>query len=327
MTQEESKARAPQGHAYTGSKKADQHANPERGDITPEFARRCLLAAAASFLVFLAAGFAFHDRNYLSDGFFVRKYQHREKSDIVFVGDSRVIRGVDPSKVEESIPGARSYNFGFSGLGIDLDVLNHAKRLIDPISRYKVIAVAVSRPSLSAENAENNGYLEVEEMTSVERANLAALGKYEGLFKMRPPRIIPIRPDDSGFVFTGTVKASEAVARRDENNADDRRTWVSDAQVAKLAEWIASSTAQGYRIVVFRVPTSQRMYEIETGKLGLNLPSLRTKLESAGAAWIETPPYRRDLASYDGSHLTGKAAQAFTLELARKLRETIGAQP
>jgi hypothetical protein len=304
---------------YSGQNQADVHANPDREDITPAMATRCILTAVVTLILLFGVGYFIHDRYYLSDGFFVRKYENDRRYDVVFVGDSRVIRGIDPKQVESASPSIRAYNFGFSGLGIDLEVLEHAKNLINKNSPVRTIAIAVSRPSLSAANATENGYLAVEEMTRIERANLSAFGRIEGFFRMRPTHVVPIKTDPSGFVFTKANKPSEAVTKRDAKGAEDKANWVSDAQIAKLADWIRKTRQEGYNVAVFRVPTSRQMYEVESGKLALDVPSIRRAVEAVGARWLDTPPYREDLLSYDGSHLAGKSAEEFTRELAAEM--------
>ncbi len=325
MAVQESDPNQPVSSLYQGAKAADVHQDPEKQGLSPALAKRSILVALVVFAVMSAPLMLMYDRREPSDAFFAKKLVAGDDHDIVFVGDSRALYGINPAKLE----GLRGYNFSFLGMGMQDKVLDHAKSLIDPNSKQKTIVVTLSRPNLSEWNQTAQHYFTYANISPFEMKNLLLFGDYAKFFKVNPdPRALGgrkgyINEYNNGFAAKIGVDAKDQTTKRDEKLAKSKATHVSPRVIDEVAKWIRGAKAEGYNVLVLRIPTSERMYKVETEKLGLDIPSLRKQMEDAGATWIDTPLYDDRMPSYDGSHLSGKSAQVFSEELSKSISQVL----
>jgi hypothetical protein len=293
--------------------------------MPPELAKKSILVALASFVVLSLPLLAMYDRRLPSDGFYIQKLTAGANYDVVFVGDSRCLHGIDPAH----IVGFRSYNFSFKGMGLQDEALDRAANLIDPKSRQNAIVITLSRPNLSDQHQEDNEYETYSNTTLIEKKNLQLFGGFSKYLHLNPdPRDIGGRNGKvierpGGFAAAVGIVDGDSTTTIGARPGKNPSSHVSDKVIAQVCDWIRARKAEGFRIYTLRIPTSQTKFETESTLQGFGESKIRSRMESAGAIWIDTPPFRDDLHSYDGSHLDQESAERFSDELSASLSKDL----
>ena len=99
----------------------------------------------------------------LSTQFWIHKVHTSERFDMIFVGDSRIYRGIAPSEIQKKMPALSVFNFGFSSGGLNATLLDAAERKLLGSGR-KIIILGVSPNALTATSALNEEYKEFKKL-------------------------------------------------------------------------------------------------------------------------------------------------------------------
>jgi hypothetical protein len=250
----------------------------------------------------------------LDDSFFVGKFRQDPVYDIIAVGDSRVYRGVDPAEFEKAFPGAKAYNFGFSGLRLCTAILDDAEKLLKP-DGLKTLVIVISAPSMAKGN--QDGYQTIRKLNAIERWNLLHFGKVEKYIKLfagsNANYIQDPRPN--GFVYSDFHKRDLGAYRAESMGDPLLKTFDTD-RVQQIADWISGATKRGLKIYLSTTPVSKQTADFEHDA-GYSKAYCIEKLTQAGGVWIEPSG---TYGTYDGSHLIGVDADRFTDDLAAGMK-------
>jgi len=281
-----------------------------------------LLALTAMLLVLVGATWLY-DKNHLPDQFFIQKLEAPARYDLVVVGNSRVYRGVNTAEVLSELYGrgaeAKGLNFGFSQLGLTPEILANAESKLLPNAPRKIMILGIDRASLARRFVKKNGYLDLADQTAWERTNALLFGGVEHRFRLKKSVNYISRGQADGFVWSKRTpeNTKEFEDEAEEAGADsgfDQRTF------DQVLNWVRSAKERGIEVYGVRIPTTERMYEIEVRKLGWDEAKVQAQFEGAGGVWISAPAFSKEFHSYDGSHLRHDGAEAFSRWLGRAIR-------
>lgn len=261
--------------------------------------------------------------------FYMVKTHGRQQADVVVIGDSRALRGVSPAEVASAQPGSRVFNFAFNAGGLNAEMYAAATARLDPQSRRPLVVIAATPLALMTAKARNGQYHELLHKPRDERwLLLHAPGLLRWFQPTRPSELlrplIGIQPHsryfqefhDDGWIASCREPQDPAYALR--LYAAELAGQSTDPElVRELLDQIRAWRRAGVRVVGFRPPTTDATEVIENRELGFDEAALAAQFTAAGGVWLDFP---NTYASYDGSHLRGDAAVAFSRDLAAALR-------
>ena len=309
-----------------------------RPDLDPRIA---VVAALTLPLFFVVPALRSADKTGMaSDLFWQAKVQWAEEADVVIGGDSRIYRGVSPAAVSAGAgwSGLRIRNFGFSNAALDTEYLEATERVLDPKSTVRLVVLGVTPHSLTPRAARNNDFLDQRRVADSAAFSIAPL--FGNLLEPLQPigvlelMLLMLSPDDvvhykEDFRADGWVKSSRQPEAPRSALADYREKYatsqVDPALVAQVVEFTRECQTRGIRVAAFRPPVSAEMDALEGSSSGVNWAELRKGFTDAGGLWLE--PVRTGFHSYDGSHLGGDQAEAFSHALGRELGTRLGVKP
>lgn len=259
--------------------------------------------------------------------FWMRKMQWRQQFDVVVAGDSRVYRDVAPNAMSRALPGLRIANYGFSGGGYAPEFLDATRRLLDPKCKKPIIVLGLTPHSLTGKAEAKNGFLDNGNMDPFAKLALLRLpgpflflSRYSQeeskmLFVRHAPPVVYY----SEFREDGWVRSAKKPESRQEAIPQYRIMFaegnsVSEHIVSRVMRRIRKWTAQGIAVYALRMPASPEMMKLENEMSGYRERDIAARVAKAGGMWL-TFDYA-EYHSYDGSHLTGEAAEAFSYDLA-----------
>lgn len=253
---------------------------------------------------------------------------------IVLAGDSRVYRGLDPSRFEATL-GLRTLNFGFSAAALDDVYLDAIERVIDPGVSRPVIVLGVTPWSLTPRASAANGYLDA--LAEDRRAALPAAWEQHTHRLARALRPFALglqgpapaaRATESeyvqdfrldGWVASDQLKHQPEAGLRAANSDHNHGNRIDRATLDRLTQRITRWRARGWIVLACEppaLPAATRLAHELSGWLEQAVPS---RLRAAGAHWIEVDPAH--YVSYDGTHLTADSARQLSTDLAAALAQ------
>jgi len=263
---------------------------------------------------------------FLRESFWAHKVDAKAEYDMVFVGDSRVYRGIDPEVFERGLyPVVKCFNFGFSSAGLDSFLLGHASRLLNPNGR-KILVIGVSVNSFLPSSLEN------EHLRSVLKWNKKDIWIKKNLYphltyfdSYTPSDIYKIERGEKYFeqyhLNTGyaasqkvpmdsTSALSAYIAHFSRQNNEMRVG-------AEFLGYIKRLKEVGIKIIFVRIPTSHAMRVLEDRYGLVTIHQFQHEMNKLGLKWVEFAG--RSYESYDGSHLDESSAWRFSIELAEMI--------
>jgi hypothetical protein len=266
--------------------------------------------------------------------FYLQKTHLRTNPDLVVIGDSRTLRGVSPSVMEEVIPDLRIFNFAYNAGGLNPEMYAAAEDRLDPDSRERAILIGITPLAFQNFKSRNEQYREY-------------LGKpMDDVFiKLRFPAIVDfLQPRRLSDLVSAILDIEPHTDYEQDFHSDgwissDRRplvpreafdlyeTELSDHEIdQQLVEDLQSKTrdwtSRGIRVFAFRPPTSLEMEAMEDSLTGFDEQALVASFSAAGGVWIQVE--RGKYETYDGSHLRREDARLFSRELAAALIPHLG---
>jgi hypothetical protein len=265
--------------------------------------------------------------------FWMEKLDWGPSSDVVVVGDSRTYRGVDPSSFAGTHPRG-CVNFGFSSATLSPEFLSKAAAALAP-DGDRILIIGLTAASLRAPLPNRDGFVAagieygrlhmplrlaraIEEWElmvapfAIDRGFGDSVQAARATADEYSQRFHPNGWVESDRAVDDPVGAGLAVVRR-----DFERSPHSPRAVDELVSAVRRLSVGGTRVFVFRpwVPDAVSSEEDRIG--GLDWSAVRTRLQSAGARWVDirVPGLR----SYDGTHLDGPSARRVSAELSRSI--------
>ena len=300
------------------------------GILRPDPSFVALLLAAVTLMLF-ALGRC--DPRYAiePETHFARKAMWKGVSDVVVGGDSRTYRGVAVDRLARRF-GCRVLNFGFSGESLCGEYLDALAEVLDPDAASPVILLGVSPLSFrDLKNYRTGHQRALDTIADEGEILLRTLANEEWRDALSPiePELVLDRfglrdrrhdralADDYVQVFH-----ADGWVASDRNVEAPESSWQAKLQelawdrphdpscfedlLARFDTW----SAEGIRLVVFRVPTSSDTARIEDALWPVDWPRLIDAVSEVGGVWIDSP--ETDLRFYDGSHLDAAGGEALS---------------
>jgi hypothetical protein len=255
----------------------------------------------------------------MRDAFWANKVNKVDQYDIVYIGDSRVYRGIDPAVVE-SISQLKGFNLGFSSADVDGLLISLAKSKLKP-NGPKIILIGVSvnglldRPSKHSNEhlksiiqwSEKDKWIKQHlypHITMFDQRAVSDLYKY-----LKGEQYYESYNINNGFAKSNKVPV-------DSNEAlplykEEFKIPLSIRKLNDLNHQIQALSQEGYRVILIRMPISLEMYQLEeqkTNQLSLFLDSCRSNS-------IEVITPRGQFRTYDGSHLQAESAEELSKQI------------
>lgn len=300
---------------------------------------RILLTAAAFVGATLIYGFVARkiDKAPRDEAWFwVNKLSWHQDKDIVFVGDSRVNRGVSPLEIKESFPEARIANFAFSGQGYTEDYLKFIPSLIDPKSKYKLIVIGLTPRSLTGAAQTGGDFGNYHSKKPNELWTLDKLSKPNYFLTPENPVMLVGRAvSKSAPVYhqwhtpegwqPGTREPLDPNSSVGEYKELFKKSKVDPKNTERLLKYVSEWVKSGYQVAVFRPPISSTVRQVEDDMSGFDESDLRSKMEQVGAVWLDSPP--SGYITFDGNHLDRPAAEKFSKLLGQIIKISVPSLP
>ena len=258
------------------------------------------------------------------------KVHSKKHYDVLFAGDSRIYRGVDPKSVSEQLGGLEVINFGFSSGGYNDVMFNEINNRLKMNNETSIIVLGLTPYSLTPKAQENQHFNQEKNRDRKEVLNRRFINPALNFFDpIKPTDLIHINKSPKGyqerFRSHGWVESRKTPfnpkAALPIYVKDFKDNLVSKDVLESLYGQIKLWQEKGIEVFAFRMPTTLEMETLENAISGYREKEIKKGVEEAGGKWI----YIKDrylYISYDGSHLTDTSAKEFSTYLGRQINET-----
>jgi hypothetical protein len=257
------------------------------------------------------------------DGFWARKIAETPQNDIVYVGDSRVYRGINAQLID-SVLNTKGFNFGFSAAGLDTFLLNHAVLKLKPEGQ-KIIVLGLSINELLNKSLQNGHY---HSLANLKKSDLFVRSQFYPYLKFADPydlsdfynfykgeKYFEKFYPNSGFVASNKVPLDSTSALK-AYAEQFKKAQFDEKNFNLLLNRIIELQKQGYRFYALRMPCTNAMLRLEDksfkGKMDEVLKSFRINN-------VKIIEVSKKFISYDGSHLTSASAGRLSRMIAENL--------
>lgn len=270
-----------------------------------------------------------------ADWFWSHKVAPKEQFDVVFIGDSRIYRGISPDDFARAFAPDDSvsvFNFGFSSAGLDTAFLRAGARLLDPSAPHPIVVLGITTSSLADENLPNGHFWQEYRRSPWARWQRQHLNPHLSYFDPTSPEVLyqHLTGQQVGYYqdhrANGWIASDKYPRRVWENDDHVRRTYpkasFSQALRQRLLDQVATWQAQGIQVVAFRPPAAPNLEALEMNPSYFPEVALKAQLEGLGALWLELPD-RTIYETYDGNHLVAGSARQLSADIGRLLRQAL----
>jgi len=263
--------------------------------------------------------------------FWATKISWHHCADMVLAGDSRVLGGVSPGEMENTLTGWRILNYGFASNLYVPEYLEAVEQVLDPESRKRVIVLGITPHSLMEDPDVTGQFFSLRSLSrkqiyfDMHFAPVLGFFNYmsfndalKGLF----PSLIKAHTRREFFADGWLAYDRQPPGEKKELKKYARayqKIRVSAKMIAELNAFVARWTRTGIRVYSFLMPSCREMADLEEQYSGFDQRQFVEDFERAGGTWIDLDPHRYD--SFDGSHLGRQAALEFSRELAGRVRK------
>ena len=257
-----------------------------------------------------------------------RKVFPSQKYDIIFLGDSRVLTGINPEFFERKL-NCTAFNAAFAGGGVNGQLYRHTaeKLLSNNTNAPRAVVIGIT-PLTMGQRARNNHQI-TQTKKEFASQNNSVLFEYiqipfqkirtkyvKALFKKKVYTTIPY---ENGYL----ERFAKVSKKAQENSINTYRLFFKNYQFSQeslqeLSEYIRIWKKENVTVFAFRPPTNISMdtLENESGKCDFSL--IQRTVEKSGGVWLEVNE-RETYNSYDSSHLTSTEAKRLSEDLSEKI--------
>lgn len=249
----------------------------------------------------------------LKEAFWSKKVDADSSYDIVYIGDSRVYRGIDPELVFKQTQ-LKGLNFGFSSAGLSAEIIQIGQQHLSA-KGARCLLIAVSPNALLFSTHNNGHYHQLMQQPTVDRYLQATL--YPSLQTLHAYAIsdfVKWRAGeayyetfhlDNGFVYSNHLPYDSSAALYQYQTQLSKNA-IDTTQAYNLIKTLKNLQAQGFTIVLTRMPSSWAMRQLEDRLSKGFIGRWLAQAQSQGLTYLHLliGPYH----SYDGSHLDGASA-------------------
>lgn len=299
---------------------------------------RILISTILTILLVWIAGATFPSSpssTMLSELFWTNKAYPNQQYDMVFIGDSRIYRGIDPDTIARKLqPYApfRVFNFGFSSAGLDTALMDAGAALLDSSSKRRVIVLGVTPSALADENLVNTHFHQEKNRPTTELWQRRYINPYFSYFDPTTPVLFrnAYRGHQEGYFQEYKMNGWIASTKVPANVWEDfwmveqgfKKAVFSLAVRKKLIQKIAEWTKQGIQVFAFRPPAVKHFEEVEDKLSGISQTALIAQIEAVGGTWIDIPD-RYNYITYDGNHLEKPSALRLSAFLGESIKNSL----
>lgn len=257
----------------------------------------------------------------LKDSFWAHKVSQKQVYDVVFTGDSRVYRGIDPDVITEKFPDIQAFNYGFSSAGLDSTLIHSAVSLLDS-SGLQILVIAWSPNSFLSSSLKNEHlclwqnkdekdlFIKKELYPLLSVFNAYAISD---LYKsLKDEAYFETFFSYSGFVSSDKIPSDPSAALEAYRNQFGHEIY-SDEAVQTFITKLIYYKNQGVRIFVFRAPVSAEMRMLEDEYFSDKASNFEKALKEAGISYTDFGT--KGYSSYDGSHLKPASAKQLSMQM------------
>ncbi len=264
--------------------------------------------------------------NMLNEAFWSKKVTNANKFDIVFIGDSRIYRGISPREIELELNGLKIYNFGFSSAGIDSLILDKGVNLLKEKGKKEVyLGISVNsflKESLMNEHLKSWIKKDKKDLwiksNFYEELSLFDSYKISDFFKIIQKDLYYEKFDlEKGFVYSNRTKVGDKLAIEAYEN-HFKKEYFDTTHVNLVMKEIAKFQQKGIRFKAIVMPISKGLADAEDKYFGKEKLWLFSKFKSFGVEIIEFN--NQEYQTFDGSHLKGESAIILSKNLAKSIK-------
>lgn len=300
------------------------------------YRQRILLSLGLTIVLLAIGGWCFPpipSSSMQSDWFWSNKVVPNKKFDLVFIGDSRIYRGINPDLVEaelSTIDSFRGFNYGFSSAGLDTAFMDAGAALLDPNAKRKIIVLGITASSLADENLANPHHWQEKKRHPIEIWQRKNINTYLSYFDPTSPLVLKNAYQEKRSGYYQDYHANGWIA----SDKLPRDTWIGywyvqntypnvefsrsvrENLIQKVAQW----KAEGIEVFGFRPPAAAHFEAIETQCYPEE--ALKTQFEAMGGTWIEIPN-RTSYVTYDGNHLEKESAKRLSSFVGKAIKKSL----
>jgi hypothetical protein len=263
--------------------------------------------------------------------FWATKISWQDYADVVVTGDSRVLGGISPGRMEEILKNRRIVNYGFASNTYVPEYLEGVEQVLKKQSDKKTIILGITPHSLTEDPDITGQFLDLKNLSKQDifmDIHFAALMSFFDYMSFRDvllgifPRLASSHTYRELFADGWLAYSKDPPGEKRELKKYRKiyaRCRVSPKMIENIMSYTSRWNESGIRVYGFLVPTCTQMAELEKEFSGLNLNEFETSFEEAGGIWIDIDPAAYD--SFDGSHLQRELALELSQELASKINE------
>jgi len=249
--------------------------------------------------------------------FWATKAHAQKKYNLIFSGDSRVYRGIDPKTISKELGGLKVLNFGFSSGGHNPLIFKELEKRLIENSENKAIVLGLTPFSLTPKAQENSHFKQEIERDEKEILLRRYVNPALNFFDPVKPFDLCFNTDSTQRYFErfredGWVESkktpynSEEALKSYKKNFKNNR--IDEAVVQQVLTQVKKWTTKEIQVFAIRMPTTKKMELLENERSGYDEKVLKKMFEEVGGRWIEFEDRYR-YKSYDGSHLDGDSAR------------------
>lgn len=298
--------------------------------------QRILLSLGLTLVLLAIGGWYFPaipSSSMQSDLFWSTKVQPNQAFDVVFIGDSRIYRGISPTIITKELKEIDSFsvfNYGFSSAGLDTAFMEAGAALLNANSKQRILVLGVTASSLADENLANPHHWQEKNRHPVEIWQRKHINAYLSFFDPTSPLVLrnTYRGEKSGYYQeykkNGWIASDKLPRDEWKGYWHIQNTYptvkfsaaVRENLIKKVAEW----EAEGIQVFGFRPPAAAHFEAIETKYYPEE--ALRTQFEAVGGTWIEIPD-RKTYITYDGNHLEEQSARKLSAVVGKAMKRSL----
>lgn len=258
--------------------------------------------------------------------FWRRKIFPEKKYNIVFLGDSRCVNGMDPSAFEEKLKKS-AFNSGFLSGGLSRSLFDHInKKTLSTSSQELRCVVLVVTPVVLSTRGEKNEHFHSLLRSSKKETSEDFSG--EDFFRPLNSKEIALLWGD-GLSRTvchdnGWGELHRKVRKRSQRNAlryyetllakleFSKENWENILRQTRL--WSDNNVA----VFAFYIPSTPALQKMELATPGFDLKKFKSLFEKNGGIFLEIAN-RESYNAYDAVHLSSADAKRLSKEVAEKM--------
>lgn len=269
--------------------------------------------------------------------FWNRKVVPEKKYDLIFLGDSRVLTGIDPAVFENRL-NCSAYNAAFAGGGLCEKIFRHTSQNLlsgKSICNSRVVVVGITPLTMSKDARKNSQFELLKNKLQKKSGNTFSEYVRIPFKKIRSKRIKEFfKRSASTRIYhkNGYLERFAKVSKKAQQSSLHTYTvffknyQYSYRSINELCHWIRQWNKEGITVFAFRPPVNKAMDSLEDESGKFNFSTVRKVVEQAGGIWLFVDK-RDKYNSYDSSHLASAEAARLSRDLADKIRSHLFHRP